>query len=170
MATNVSSVPNTADIPAVSTVVMAIALDQTASLPDATNAIVKATQPVLEQHALAVAARLYERLFACHPDIAALFTGDPLVHEQRFADVILTYVEFIDDIDALEPVVREIAGKHVAAGVTGVQYDLIGEMLLASMVDVLGLLDAAVLDAWADAYSYLASVFKNAEAHVRENA
>ena len=129
-----------------------------------TKEIVKATKPTLEQHGLAITSRLYERLFTEHPETEQLFAGSSPGQAARLADAVLAYADNIDNIEALVPVVEQIAAKHVAAGVQPAHYDIVGTALLRSMVDVLGELDIAVIEAWSEAYGVLSSVFISTEA------
>ena len=131
-----------------------------------TKQIVSATAPVLEAHGLAITTRLYERLFAENPEVEALFSGAAPGQAERLANAVLAYAQNIENIEVLVPVVGAIATKHVAAGVQPAHYDIVGSTLLASMVDVLGELDPAVVDAWSEAYDYLAGVFIAAESEL----
>lgn len=129
-----------------------------------TIAVVKATRPVLADHGLAIAQRLYERLFEEYPVVETLFSGAAPGQAERLAGAILGYCDSIEDLDPLVPVVQAIGVKHVAAGVAADHYVIVGDTLLAAMVDVLGELDTAVIDAWAEAYNYLAAIFIEVEA------
>lgn len=126
--------------------------------------IVKSTQPALETHGLAITTRMYERLFAEHPEVAEMFTTPG--QQERLADAVLAYCENIDNLEALLPVVNNIAKKHVKAGVVAEQYDVVGGHLLGAMVDVLGELDVTIIDAWGSAYNVLADVFISLEAEL----
>lgn len=127
------------------------------ALPPEKIEIVKSTHPVLAEHGLAITTRMYERLFAEHPEVAEMFTVPG--QEERLAAAVLAYCENIDNVAVLLPVVRNIAKKHVASGVVAEQYEIVGGHLLGAMVDVLGELDAAVVDAWACAYGVLVDAF-----------
>lgn len=126
--------------------------------------IVKSTQPVLATHGIAITTRMYERLFTEHPEVAEMFTTPG--QQERLADAVLAYCENIDNVEALLPVVKNIAKKHVKAGVAAEQYDVVGGHLLGAMVDVLGELDATIIEAWASAYNVLAEVFISLEAEL----
>ncbi len=135
-----------------------------------TKEIVKSTRPVLEQHGLAITARLYERLFSTYPEVEALFAGAAPGQDARLAGAILAYADNIDNIESLVPVVGQIAEKHVAAGVEAAHYEIVGTELLGAMVDVLGELDIAVIDAWSEAYTFLADIFIETEAALATTA
>ncbi len=125
---------------------------------------VKATAPAIKANSLAIASRLYERLFENHPETRAFFADTPPGQAQRLADALVAYSENIDDLSPIEPVVKAIAKKHVRAGVLPAHYDIVGTELLGAVVDVLGDLSLDVLDAWAAAYQMLADIFIEVEA------
>lgn len=137
-----------------------------AELTQETITTVKSTYPVLKEHGVAITTRLYERLFAEHPDVAQMFAAAAPGQPERLANAVLAYCQNIDRLDALGPTVERIAAKHVGAGVEPAQYAIVGDILLGSMVEVLGGLDTAIIDAWSQAYSFLADVFINAEAEL----
>ena len=143
---------------------MALTDSNSPALSDETKAIVSSTKPVLEEHGLAITTSMYERLFTEHPEVESLFAGAAPGQADRLAGAVLAYAEHIENIEALVPVVQEIGAKHVAAGVEPAHYDVVGGALLGAMVDVLGELDPAVLDAWGEAYGFLADVFIGIEA------
>ena len=132
--------------------------------------IVAATKPVLEEHGVAITSRMYERLFAEHPETEALFNGTAPGQAERLADAVIAYATHIDNLAPIIPVVKAIAAKHVAAGVTEEHYPIVGEALLGAMVDVLGDLDQAILDAWGAAYGFLADIFIGVESDMRKAA
>jgi len=133
------------------------------ALTEDTMATVESTAPILQEHGLAITTRFYERLFNEYPDVQPMFSGDGLQPE-RLAGAVLAYAKNIRNLDALGPAVEKIATAHVAAGVQAPHYDIVGELLLASMVEVLGEVDQVVLDAWGEAYGFLAKIFIDAEA------
>lgn len=142
----------------------------TSELTDETKAIVKTTHPVVQEHGLAITTRMYEKLFAEYPETKAFFVDTAPGQEQRLANAVIAYAANIDRIETLVPVVESIAAKHVASGVRPEHYPIVGEMLLGAMTDVLGDLDAEIVDAWAAAYGFLADVFIGIEADLYAQA
>jgi nitric oxide dioxygenase len=128
---------------------------------------VKATAPILKEHGVAITTRMYEILFTEHPEVKELFSSGPGEQEKRLADAVLAYATNIDKLETLTPVVQNIATKHVAKGVQADHYPVVGATLLTAMGDVLGPLDASIVDAWAEAYGYLADIFITTEAELR---
>jgi len=80
------------------------------------------------------------------------------------ANAVLAYAQNIDHLEKLGPSVTAIAKKHVAVNVQPEHYPIVGGVLLAAMRDVLG--DAAsdeIIEAWKEAYFFLAGVFIDKE-------
>jgi nitric oxide dioxygenase len=131
-------------------------------LSERTIATVKATVPALEQHGLAITRRMYERMFQ-NEEIRDLFNqshhGDAGSQPRALANAILAYAKNIEGLAALAPAVERIAQKHVALSILPEHYPHVAESLLGAIGDVLG--EAAtpeVLEAWGEAYWYLADV------------
>jgi nitric oxide dioxygenase len=123
--------------------------------------IVKSTAPALQQHGVAITTRMYERLFV-DPEIKMLF--DQAAQEsgeqpKRLAVAILAFAQNVDKLPVLEAAVARMAQRHVETSVKPEHYPAVAEALLPAIRDVLG--DAAtdeVLDAWGQAYWFLADV------------
>ena len=77
------------------------------------------------------------------------------------ANAILAYCKNIGNLDALQTSVEGIAKKkHVNVKVQPEYYPIVGQVLLTAMQDVLGdVANEQVLNAWEEAYSFLAVVF-----------
>ncbi len=139
-----------------------------------TMTIVKATAPALKQHGLAITQRMYERMFDCHPEVKAMF--DMAAQEsgeqpKRLAAAIIAYAENVDKLENLSGPVLRMARRHVETHVKPEHYPIVAENLLAAIKDVLG--DAAtseILDAWGEAYWFLADILiaKEAELYADE--
>ena len=128
--------------------------------------IVKSTAPALQQHGVAITTRMYERLFV-DPEIKKLF--DQAAQEsgeqpKRLAAAILAFAQNVDKLPVLEAAIERMAERHVETGVQPEHYPAVAEALLPAIRDVLG--DVAtdeVLDAWGQAYWFLADVLINRE-------
>ncbi|GBQ11591.1 NO-inducible flavohemoprotein [Swaminathania salitolerans] len=136
--------------------------------------IIKATIPALEAHGVTITKTMYEKLMQ-DPAIAAMFnqTDQATGRQPRaLAAAVLAYAKHIDDPSALENTLGLIVEKHVALSVTPEQYPVVGEALLTAIGTVLG--EAAtpeIIDAWAEAYRFLADVLISRETaltHTRE--
>jgi hemoglobin-like flavoprotein len=138
-----------------------------APLAPETIALIKATAPALREHGVAITTRMYERLFV-NEEVKALF--DMAAQEsgeqpKRLAGAILAYAENIDKLQNLTAPVERMVQRHVETGVKAEHYPYVAEALLPAIRDVLG--EAAtdeVLDAWGQAYWFLANILIGKEA------
>ena len=130
-------------------------------LSPAVMATVKATAPALIQHGVAITTRMYERLFV-DPAIKALFdqaaqaSGE---QPRRLAAAIVAFAQNVDNLPALAGAVEKMAARHVQTHVRAEHYPAVAAALLPAIRDVLG--EAAtdeVLDAWGQAYWFLADI------------
>lgn len=85
------------------------------------------------------------------------------------ANAVMAYAKNIDKIEAILPTVERICHRHICRGVAAVQYEAVGECLLAAMKVVLR--DAAtdrIMDAWRAGYENLAELFIKTEEQLRK--
>ncbi|WP_240993461.1 globin domain-containing protein [Asaia bogorensis] len=142
-----------------------------APLKSGTPAIVKATIPALEAHGVTITKTMYGSLMR-DPSIAAMFNQTDQANGRQphaLAAAVLAYARHIEHPEKLEAALRLIIERHVAVMVKPEQYPVVGEALLGAIKTVLG--DAAtpeILDAWADAYRFLAEVLIAREAETYE--
>jgi len=132
------------------------------TLSDRTILLVKATVPALEAHGLDIVREMYSRMFE-NPEIRDLFNqshhGDGGSQPRALTAAILAYANNIDNLGALAPAVERIAQKHVGLQILPEHYPHVANALLGAISAVLG--EAAtdeVLDAWGDAYWFLANI------------
>lgn len=138
------------------------------TLTPETVAIVKATGPALQKHGVEITTRMYERLFLFAEvrdlfDMAAQDSGE---QPRRLAAAILGYAQNIDKLENLTGAVQRMVTRHVETGVKAEHYPYVAEALLPAIRDVLGeeVATDAVLDAWGQAYWFLADLLIKAEA------
>lgn len=123
--------------------------------------IVKATAPALQEHGVAITTRMYERLFT-DPAVKDLF--DQAAQEsgeqpKRLAAAILAYAKNVDNLGALTSAVERMGARHVDTGVKPEHYPAVAAALLPAIKDVLGdAVDQTVLNAWGEAYWFLADI------------
>jgi nitric oxide dioxygenase len=139
-------------------------------LSDRTIALVKATVPALEAHGLDIVHEMYSRMFQ-NPEIRDLFNqshhGDAGSQPRALTGAILAYASNIDNLGALAPAVERIAQKHVGLQILPEHYPYVGEALLGAIKSVLG--GAAtdeILEAWGEAYWFLANILIAREARI----
>ncbi|AMQ20546.1 NO-inducible flavohemoprotein [Geobacillus sp. JS12] len=146
----------------------------TTKLHPKTIEIVKSTVPVLETHGEQITKRFYELMFSNHPELLNIFNhaNQKQGRQQRaLAAAVYAAARYIDQLDAILPVVRQIGHKHRSLGIKPEQYPIVGKHLLLAIKDVLG--DAAtdeVITAWAEAYEAIASVFIQVEKELYDEA
>jgi nitric oxide dioxygenase/hemoglobin len=139
-----------------------------------TIAIVKATAPALRKHGVEITTAMYARLFQDASikdmfDQAAQESGE---QPKRLAAAILGYAENIEKLQALDGAVARMVQRHVETGVKAQHYPKVAEALLPAIRDVLGAEVAtdAVLEAWGQAYWFLANLLIGKEAQAYEDA
>lgn len=134
-----------------------------------TKEIVKATAPVLQAKGVEITTRMYERLFDEYPETKAFFANTKDGQAERLANAVIAYAQNIENLEALGPSVTAIAKKHVAVNVQAQHYPIVGTVLLAAMQDVLG--ESAsdeIIEAWKEAYFFLADIFIEEEKSLYE--
>lgn len=128
---------------------------------------IDASVPVLREHGLTITRTFYSNMFAEHPELTNLFNmGNQAsgVQQQSLASAVFAYAANIDNAAALGPVVSRIVHKHASVGLKPEHYPIVGRHLLGAIQQVLG--DAAtpaLISAWDEAYSELASALIGAE-------
>ncbi len=135
--------------------------------------IVKSTAPILKEYGKTITTRMYEIMFATHPEVKSQFDMSAQANgtqSVKLATAVYAYATHINDLGALKTAVDKIAYRHVATHVLPEQYPLVGECLLKAIQDVLG--DAAtpdVMTAWTEAYGALADIFINREQQIYQD-
>ncbi|GAB3054214.1 NO-inducible flavohemoprotein [Virgibacillus ainsalahensis] len=149
-----------------------MATETSIGLDQETMDIVKATVPVLQEHGTAITKRFYELMLEEHPELKNIFNmtnqrkGD---QPKALANTVYAAALHIDNLEAILPVVKQIAEKHRSLNIKPEHYPIVGKYLLMGMKDVLG--DAAsdeIIDAWAKAYGVIADVFISVEKEMYE--
>lgn len=134
--------------------------------------IVKSTAPILQEHGETLTRHFYDRMFAHNPEVAPYFNPANQAQgtqQRALAGAICAYAANIDRLEALGDAVELIAQKHASLMIKPEHYPIVGENLLASIREVLG--DGAsddVINAWAEAYGFLASVLTGRESQIYE--
>lgn len=135
---------------------------------------IDASVPVLREHGLVITSTFYRNMFAAHPELTNLFNmGNQAngLQQQSLASAVFAYAANIDNAAALGPVVSRIVHKHASVGITAEHYPIVGRHLLGAIQEVLG--DAAtpaLLSAWDEAYSELATALISAERELYRQA
>lgn len=139
-------------------------------LSDKTIAIVKSTAPILEEGGEALTRHFYKRMFSHNPEVQHLFNPSNQFsgsQQRALAGAICAYAANIDNLDALGGAVELIAQKHASLRIMPEHYPIVGENLLASIREVLGAAATdEIIDAWAEAYGFLADILIAREAQI----
>jgi nitric oxide dioxygenase len=126
---------------------------------EATKAIIKSTAPVLKQHGEAITTEMYKIMFTNHPEVELLFKDAEPDQQKKLASAVYAYAANIDQLDKLGKGIEKMVSAHVRTKVKPEHYPIVGASLLQAIRNVLG--DAAtteIMDAWEEAYQFLADV------------
>lgn len=131
---------------------------------------VKATAPVLAEHGEQITQLFYTKLFNAHPELKDIFNiaNQAKGEQQRaLADAVIAYAVHIEKLEALGPAVNRIAHKHASLQISPQHYPIVGKYLLAAIAEHLSLADNdPIVQAWAQAYQALATIFIDAEENI----
>ena len=137
------------------------------NLTDKTIEIIKATAPLVEEKVIELNKTVYPMIFSRYPALKVIFNQTHM-HEgtqpRALSASIIDYVNAIDNLDAIKPLVNNIAEKHASFDIKPVQYKIVTTCVLEVIGDLLG--DAVTPEverAWKDAVDYLANLLIEAE-------
>lgn len=128
-----------------------------------TVSTVKATVPLLAEHGKTITENFYNRLFKANPELFNIFNRPNQTagkQQNALAEAVIAYANHIDNIEVLAPAIKRITHKHRSIGVSAKLYPTVGKHLLDAIQDVLELpANHAAIEAWGEAYQFLASAF-----------
>ena len=105
------------------------------------------------------AALFYGRLFEMAPKTRALFCDDTGRQGRKLMAAVATVVNSLGDFEAIVPIARDLAKRHVVYGVAPERYALVRPALLRTLEQGLGdELTPALRAAWGAAYCALSEV------------
>ncbi len=143
-------------------------------LSQSTVAIIQATVPTLQEHGEQLTRYFYERMFAHHPEVKNYFNPANQAsgrQQQALASAICTYAANIDKLERLGDAVEVIAHKHASLQIKPEHYPIVGEHLLASISEVLGVAATdPIIAAWSQAYTQLAQILSGREQQIYQQA
>ncbi len=135
-------------------------------------ALVQATWQQVAPIADTAARLFYGRLFELEPGLRPLFGRTDMDEQRRkLMQMLAVAVAALDRLETLRPALEALGRRHVGYGVEDRHYGLVGEALLWTLEQGLG--DGytrSVRDAWAAAYTTLATIMRDAAADGREAA
>ena len=159
--------------------------------------IVRATAPVVKDHALKITGRFYPKMLARNPELFAFFNEsnqrvgrqagafseflsggrteeDGLMasaQQRTLADAVIAYALNIENLESLSETVTRIAHKHCALGVKPEHYQIVHDNLMEAIGEVLGsAVTPEVAAAWSEAVTALAKVFIEVESKLYNEA
>jgi nitric oxide dioxygenase len=125
--------------------------------------LLRASFALLAPREREVAAIFYDRLFDAEPSVRRLFKGDMDVQGAKLMSMLGAIVARIHDLDALRPMVEDLAVRHVGYGVRPGHYEVMAVALLRTLATALGpRFTPEVETAWRRAYAALAQVMLDA--------
>ncbi len=141
-------------------------------LSENTIALVKQSAPAVAAHASDITRTMYRLLFR-DEHIKALFNqanhGDSGSQVHALAAAIVGYAQNIDNLAPLVPIIERIAHKHIGFHILPEHYPYVANSLLAAIREVLGeAVSDELLNAWGEAYWFLADTLMEREALIRE--
>lgn len=119
------------------------------------------------------AARLfYDRLFELDPAVKRLFAKTDMPAQRRILmQTLALLVSSLDDFEPVVPVLQALGRVHAGYGVRQRHYDTVEAAILWALDRGLGdAFDDETADAWATAYSVVASVMIEAAADVEDES
>jgi hemoglobin-like flavoprotein len=108
----------------------------------------------------------YDRLFELDPALRRLFRRTDMAPQRKILMQTLTVVvRSLDRLDTIVPAVQALGRRHAGYGVREQHYDTVGAALIWTLEQGLGdAFDDETAEAWATAYTTLASVMIEAAA------
>ena len=133
--------------------------------------IIKSTAPLLKEKGTEITTVMYEKLFSNYPEAKELFKDAEPDQYIKLANMVYAYAANIDNLDKLTKGINNVAQIHVDVNILPEHYPWVGESLLLAIKEILG--DVAtdeVINAWEEAYGFLAKVFIAKEQELYANA
>jgi hemoglobin-like flavoprotein len=115
------------------------------------------------------AALFYGRLFDLDPALESLFKGDIVEQGRKLMRMIGVAVKGLDRLEQILPAVRALGARHADYGVREKDYGTVGRALIWALRK--GLRDDFTPEteaAWAEVYTTLAGVMKEAQAEAAQ--
>ncbi|MFQ5962913.1 MAG: NO-inducible flavohemoprotein [Candidatus Scalinduaceae bacterium] len=137
------------------------------NLTDKTIEIIKATAPLVKEKVIELNKTLYPMIFSRYPALKVIFNQTHIregTQPRALSASIIDYVNAIDNLDAIKPLINNIAEKHASFDIKPVQYSIVTTCLLEAIGNILG--DAGtpeVKKAWKEAIENLANILIEAE-------
>ena len=129
--------------------------------------IVKATAPVVGEHALEITQTFYPILFADFPETKAMFNQShqkSSAQPRALADAIVAYALNIDKLENLGGAVEAMSERHASLNIRPEHYPMVGQSLIKAIGIVLkDSITDEIAEAWTEAYFFLADLLTSVE-------
>ena len=130
--------------------------------------LVKGTVPLLKAKGNDLISYFYQRMLTNNPELKDVFNiANQASGKQQNAltGAVLAYAENIDNPTVLINTLKAIGNKHVSLNIAAEQYDIVGNHLINSIIEVLGAAATPeLIEAWTCAYNELAQIMISIEA------
>ena len=80
----------------------------------------------------------YARLFEAAPSVRPLFPEDMFTQSEKLWKSIVAVVEYVEDLEALRPVLRDMGARHVHYGAEPAHYAVVAQTLVETLADIMG--------------------------------
>ncbi len=143
-----------------------------ATLSNQTIETVKATIPFLMQNGVKLTELFYKRLFEANPEVGEFFNRsnqDSGTQQRALGGAICAFAQNIETPENLAEAISKISNKHASLGIQPDHYPIVGKHLLGAIDEMLNPAPQEILDAWAEAYGFLAGVMIGAEKNLYED-
>lgn len=141
-------------------------------MTETSKTIVKSTAPLLKAKGEAITKAMYIILFSKYPEVEVLFKDSEPEQYKKLAAAVYAYAANIDQLDKLSAGIEKMANAHVRTNVKPEHYPMVADALLSAIVAVLGkdVATTEVIEAWTEAYLFLADVLIGEETKKYANA
>ena len=126
--------------------------------------LVQASWSTVAANIDALTRQFYEHLFDIDNGATRLFAGvDMAAQREKLARSLAVVIASLDNLEQLVPHIAALGKRHVNYGIEQRHYDSVGDALLWALRDTLGSSFTTELhEAWAEAYTLVASVMQRA--------
>ncbi|HEU4733142.1 MAG TPA: alpha/beta fold hydrolase [Kofleriaceae bacterium] len=105
-------------------------------------------------------ARVYERLFADHPELRPLFPADMEAQRRKLLGALVAIVDNLARPERIVPLLEDLGRRHAAYGVEPASLDAVGTALIGAIGEFDAGLDDAIRAAWLRAYTRIAEAMQ----------
>ncbi len=120
--------------------------------------LLKDSVPVIRERFEPASLDFYTNLFSIAPETRPLFREDLAGQGMKYMSTLLTLVDLLDDPEAFDAELDELAQSHATVGVRPEHYAPMGSALLVTLGESLGReFTEELRDAWRSGYEHVAA-------------